>query len=140
MTKMAIGRLAESAGVTESTVRYYEREGVLPCARRTDSGYRWYDDRDLERLQLVLRAKALGFTLTEIRELFGSTGHRAPADVLSAARRRRELVETELERLGLVLRRLDQLVAVCDLGDPSQCQDLDIPEPLDDDRASKAAS
>jgi DNA-binding transcriptional MerR regulator len=128
MAHMTIGQLSKAAGISESTVRYYEREGILPCAQRTDSGYRSYGDGNVERLHLILRAKELGFSLTEIRELFGSSGQGAPDDVLAAARRRRKLVGDEIARLAGVLRRLDQLVAVCSADDPSLCLDLDILE------------
>ena len=66
---MKIGQLAQSAQVNIDTVRYYEREGLLPKPERLSSGYRIYGDSDVKRLRFVRRAKALGFTLPEIREL-----------------------------------------------------------------------
>jgi MerR family copper efflux transcriptional regulator len=123
---MTIKDLARAAEVPESTVRYYEREKVLPCPRRTESGYRWYDDRDIQRLQLVRRATTLGFTLKEIRELFDSPRRWDAQDVLKAAKRRHELVQREIARLADTKRQLEQLVAVCSIGDPSECVDLRI--------------
>ena len=61
-----VGRLT---GFTATTLRYYEHAGVLPPPDRTGAGYRVYDDRDVERLRLVARAKALGCTLDEIAGL-----------------------------------------------------------------------
>jgi MerR family copper efflux transcriptional regulator len=66
---MQIGELAEQAGVNVQTVRYYERRGLLPEPDRKASGYRIYDESDALRLGFILRAKALGFTLSEIEEL-----------------------------------------------------------------------
>src|SRR3546814_7751903 len=64
-----IGQLAQHAGVAIDTVRYYERHGILPEPRRQASGYRRYGEDDVARLRFVRRAKGLGFTLTEIRDL-----------------------------------------------------------------------
>ena len=65
MRTMNIGHLAELAGVNVDTVRYYERQGLLPPAARTGSGYRQYDEPDLERLRFIRRSKELGFTLAQ---------------------------------------------------------------------------
>ena len=66
---MKIGELARRVGVPIDTVRYYERNKLLPPPARRASGYRDYDESDIPRLRFVLRGKALGFTLSEIREL-----------------------------------------------------------------------
>ena len=66
---MNIGQLARLAGVPIDTVRYYERNGLLPLPARRASGYRNYQATDVERLRFVRRAKVLGYTLTEIRDL-----------------------------------------------------------------------
>lgn len=67
---MTIGELANKAGVNVQTIRYYEREGVLPVPHRwPDSGYRDYDEEALAQLRFIRSAKDLGFTLREIKEL-----------------------------------------------------------------------
>lgn len=67
---MTIGELAKKVGVNVQTVRYYEREGLLPPAHRwPDSGYRDFDDDTFAQLRFVRSAKELGFTLREIKEL-----------------------------------------------------------------------
>lgn len=73
---MLIGQLSRQAGVPIDTVRYYERNGLLPMPSRRDSGYRDYHSRDVAQLRFVRRAKALGFTLSEIRELLALSHHR----------------------------------------------------------------
>lgn len=71
---MKIGELAKRAEVPIDTVRYYEREGLIPPPVRRASGYRDYLDADVDRLRFMRRAKGLGFTLQEIRELLSLTG------------------------------------------------------------------
>lgn len=67
---MTIGELAKAAGVNVQTIRYYERESLLPEAHRwPDSGYRDYDDDAFAQLRFIRSAKDLGFTLREIKEL-----------------------------------------------------------------------
>lgn len=73
---MNIGQLARQAGVPIDTVRYYERQQLLPTARRSAGGYRVFGDTDLTRLQFIRRAKALGFTLDEIADLLSLSDQR----------------------------------------------------------------
>lgn len=69
MSTHKIGHAARQSGVTVETVRYYEREGLLNSAHRTQGGYRLYSDADIERLQFIRKAKSLGFTLDDIAGL-----------------------------------------------------------------------
>ncbi|MFQ5514439.1 MAG: MerR family transcriptional regulator [Myxococcota bacterium] len=64
-----IGELARAADVPTSTVRYYEREGILKPSGRSSAGYRRYTDEDLQRLRFIRAAQATGFTLQDIRTL-----------------------------------------------------------------------
>lgn len=66
---MQIGELAQRAGVTAPTIRYYEEVGVMPLPRRAHNGYRVYDEGDVERLRFITRARALDFSLEEIGEI-----------------------------------------------------------------------
>lgn len=66
---LRIAEVAERVGVTTATVRYYERIGVLPEPERADNGYRRYDQRTVERLEFIARAKQLGCTLDEVGDL-----------------------------------------------------------------------
>ncbi|MDX1609855.1 MAG: MerR family DNA-binding protein [Halofilum sp. (in: g-proteobacteria)] len=68
-SRLTIGRLARAAEVGVETIRFYEREGLLPEPARTASGYRQYPPEAVARLEFVRRAKQLGFSLAEIREL-----------------------------------------------------------------------
>ena len=66
---MRISELADQLGVAPSTVRYYERIGLVPSPPRTPSGYRAYDDEAMARLLFVTRAKRIGLTLEQIAEV-----------------------------------------------------------------------
>ena len=68
-TSLSIGEVAKEAGVGVETVRFYEREGLVPEPGRRPSGYRQYPPDTVRRIRFVQRAKELGFTLREIREL-----------------------------------------------------------------------
>ena len=69
MKALTIGKLASHAGVSADTVRFYEREGLLKKTERTSSGYRLYDESDVDLVKFIRRAKELGFTLEEISQL-----------------------------------------------------------------------
>jgi MerR family copper efflux transcriptional regulator len=67
--RLTIGQVAEAAGVGIETIRFYEREGLIPEAPRTPAGYRQYAADTVERLRFIQRAKELGFSLRETQEL-----------------------------------------------------------------------
>jgi DNA-binding transcriptional MerR regulator len=66
---VTIGKLAKELHLNPKTIRYYEEVGLLSKPRRSESGYRLYSDYEIERLRLVTRAKLLGLSLVEIKEL-----------------------------------------------------------------------
>src|SRR3712207_6934377 len=67
--RLKIGELAKQTGHSIKTIRYYERRGLLEQPPRTEGGYRHYGPEEVARLQIIQRAKLLGLTLEEIREL-----------------------------------------------------------------------
>ena len=66
---MKIGELARAAQTQSETIRYYEREGLLPPAARTEANYRVYDNSDVERIAFIRQCRSLDMTLGEIRTL-----------------------------------------------------------------------
>ena len=112
---MKIGELAQRTGVGIDTVRYYEREGLLPRAQRLASGYRVYSDHDARRLRFVRRAKSLGFTLQEIRDLLALSDRRDDdmATMRTAAIEKLGAVEAKLAELHRIRAGLETLVASC---------------------------
>ncbi len=75
---MRIGDLANHAGLTVKTLRFYEQAGVLPAAARLPSGYRDYDDSALPRLRFVKAARTAGLTLSEIRQVIAVRDNDGP--------------------------------------------------------------
>lgn len=68
-TGLRISEVTDRTGFSGPTLRYYEQIGLLPPLDRTDAGYRMYTERDIDRLQFIARAKTLGCSLDEIRDL-----------------------------------------------------------------------
>lgn len=112
---MKIGELAKRSGVGIDAVRYYEREGLLPKVQRLASGYRVYADVDLKRLHFVRRAKALGFTLPQIRDLLVLSDHRDDdmATLKGLATEKLADVQAKLTELNRIREGLETLVASC---------------------------
>ena len=72
---LKIGELAKLSGCQVVTIRYYEKEDLLPPPERTDSNYRLYDENDVERLHFIRRCRLHGMTLAEIRDLLAFKDH-----------------------------------------------------------------
>lgn len=66
---LQVGKLSRTVGVNPQTIYFYERIGLIPKPKRTESGYRLFDEKDVERLVFITRAKALGLNLDEIKEI-----------------------------------------------------------------------
>jgi len=66
---LQVGDVSHKLGLNPQTLYFYERIGLIPKPKRTESGYRLYEERDLERLAFITRTKALGLTLDEIKEV-----------------------------------------------------------------------
>jgi MerR family transcriptional regulator, copper efflux regulator len=112
---ITIGAVARQAGVGIDTIRYYEREGLLPEPRRRASGYREYGPGVVERLRFIRRAKDLGFTLDEIHELLAlsTDRERGVKSVKQRAEARLGEVERRIRELQRVKRGLRQLIDAC---------------------------
>jgi len=113
MATVGIGQLAKRSGVPIDTVRHYERIGLLKPAARLASGYRRYGEAEQKRLRFIRRAKALGFTLDEVRELLALSAGRNVQSIRKAAAARLADVERRIEELSRVRDSLRQLIAAC---------------------------
>ena len=110
---MKIGELAERAGTSVKTIRYYDRIGVLHPSERSNSGYRLYEEDALERFRFVRAAQAVGLRLGEIRQIIALRDRgEAPCDFVADLIRRRasELDARIVELVALrdELRSLDR--------------------------------
>lgn len=115
---MSIGEVAKRSGLPSSTLRYYERRGLLPAARR-ESGRRRYDEDVFEKLAIIAFARDTGFTLTEIHQLF-STSSRYSSRLRSLAAAKIQETNTMIER-ALAMRALLRTVLRCRCIDVSAC-------------------
>src|SRR4051812_38999917 len=109
MTTSSIGELAKRTGVPIDTVRYYERNGLLAPMTRLASGYRRYGPAEYKRLRFIRRAKALGFSLEDIRGLLSLSEQRNVAKVKHAAQTKLDDISqriAELERIRTGLQTL----------------------------------
>jgi MerR family Zn(II)-responsive transcriptional regulator of zntA len=111
-----IGKLAREAGVTPDTVRYYEKEGLLAPARKSDAGYRLYDEDAARRLRFIRQAQQCGFSLSEIRELLTLKNSNAACckDVKSVAIVKKLQLEHKIRALQAMSGALSGLIAICD--------------------------
>ena len=112
---MKIGEVARRVGVPIDTVRFYERNGLLPPPARRASGYRDYRDVDIARLNFVLRCKAMGFALVEIRELLvlADQTDGDMASIKAAAQAKLTDIEQRLAQLSSARDNLKALIDAC---------------------------
>lgn len=112
---MLIGQLAERSGVKPETIRYYEKIGLLPLPQRTDTGYRVYTRNHIASLQFIRGARALGFSLSDIRELL-SLSEAADGDctaIDAIANRHLATVRTRLQQLHNLEAELERMIHAC---------------------------
>ena len=67
--KLTIGKVADQSGMSVPTIRFYEAQGIIPAPQSTDAGYRVYAPNDVRRLHLARRARLLGLSLPEVKDL-----------------------------------------------------------------------
>jgi Cu(I)-responsive transcriptional regulator len=119
---LTIGRLARQVGVGAETLRFYEREGLLPPPQRSAGGYRHYDQSAVLHVGFICRAKALGFTLREIRELLDLRHHNnaTAGDFKCMVQDKIEEVERKMEDLTRIREALHRLSGTCPGGAASR--------------------
>ena len=128
MKPLTIGQLAKQADVGVETVRFYEREGLLEKPDRRASGYRQYGGGVVQRLQFIRRAKELGFTLKETKELLSLKLDPSTtcADVKVRAETKIEDIEGKIRTLQRMKRALVKVTKSCSGGGPtSECPILE---------------
>ena len=116
MSGLTIGRLAKQVGLGIETVRFYERQGLIEPPPRTDSNYRIYPEEEVTRLRFIKKAKSLGFTLNEIKELLfiRHDPNATKADIKNRTLNKIEDVKQKISDLTRIKMALEYLVSSCD--------------------------
>lgn len=131
---MQIGQMAKTLGVKTDTLRFYEKNGLLSPATRSNNGYRYYSSHDLKLAQFIIRCKSVGFTLTEIKDLLAiridKSGHSCE-DVKNRTTAKRVDVERRITELTKFRDSLVTLEKAC-CGGPESAQSCSILEALEE--------
>lgn len=124
MQHLTIGDLAKATGTKVETIRYYEQIGLLPEPARTTSNYRAYDEEHLNRLSFVRRARDLGFSLDQIRDLLGLADQtdRSCEAVDAIARQHLREVERKIIDLTALRDELAEIIEHCNHGTVAECR------------------
>lgn len=120
---MNIGEAAARSGVSAKMIRHYEARGLLPAAGRAANGYRNYGEEDVAALAFMRRARGLGFSLDEARQLFGlwRDPARASREVKSLAERHVADLEQRIAEMQAMQSTLRDLAAACRGDDRADC-------------------
>lgn len=113
---MRIGELARRSGCEVETIRYYEREGLLPRPARSEGNYRQYGEQDAEKLLFIRHCRSLGMSLEDIRLLqrFQAQPDLACDDVNALLDRQLMQVRQQIASLQQLQRQLQDLRSTCD--------------------------
>ncbi|MGH6740993.1 MAG: MerR family transcriptional regulator [Bradyrhizobium sp.] len=125
-----IGELSRRTQCNIETIRYYERIGLLPQARREGSGrFRRYDADDVGRLRFIRRARQLGFTLDEIRGLLrlaGAQGEDACTEARNVAAAHIADIQAKVADLQAIETVLAEAIRECESGRQARCPLIDV--------------
>ncbi len=124
---MNIGEAAGHSGVPAKTIRYYEEIGLIPPALRAANNYRHYDETRIRTLQFLKRARSLGFTIEECRDLVSlyQDRSRSSADVKRVAQHRVDHINQKIAELEGMRDTLENLIADCHGDHLPDCPILD---------------
>lgn len=122
-----IGRAAEASGVSVKMIRHYETIGLLPKVARTFANYRVYGPNDVHVLRFIRRARTLGFSMDDIKELLGlwQNKSRSSAAVKKIAGRRIEELKSKIAELKSMVDTLEHLARHCRGDHRPECPILD---------------
>lgn len=124
---MNIGTVAKHSGVPAKTIRYYESIGLTPSANRSVTGYRVYDERDVQTLRFIQRARSLGFSVKQVGDLLAlwSDRERSSADVKAVAGEHLAEIDRRMAELQSMRAALVHLMEKCHGDDRPDCPILD---------------
>ena len=112
---LTIGKVAQRAQVTADSIRYYEREGLIKPAQKSESGYRLYTDEAIRRIAFIKQAQECGFSLAEIRELLElrSTDKACCDDIYRVSVQKKLQLEHKIKALSAMSQALTRLIDIC---------------------------
>ncbi len=133
MESLTIGKVARLAEVGVETIRFYERKGLIDEPPRRESGYRQYPQETVHRLRFIRRAKELGFTLKEIKELLGLRVDVSSSATCDAVRKLAEEKVKDVRNKIRTLQRMESILAqlVCNCRNRAVTGDCPILEALE---------
>lgn len=121
---LTIGKLAGATGTKVETIRYYEQIGLLSAPARSAANYRSYDAAHLRRLSFIRRARDLGFSIDQVRELMGLADRRDQSclavDVI--ANQHRDAIARKIADLTALAGELDTLIDSCSRNTVADCR------------------
>jgi MerR family copper efflux transcriptional regulator len=124
---VTIGEVAARSGVPAKTIRYYEQIGLIGAASRDTNQYRSYSDADVEMLRFIGRARRLGFSVQDLKQLVAlyRDRERASADVKAIALQHVGRIDRKLAELQTVRAALADLASRCHGDERPECPILD---------------
>ncbi|HJV86737.1 MAG TPA: Cu(I)-responsive transcriptional regulator [Noviherbaspirillum sp.] len=120
---MNIGQASRASGVSAKMIRYYESIHLIKASERTESGYRTYGNSDVHTLRFIKRARSLGFSLEQIKELLSlwEDPHRASADVKAIAQEHVAQLEQRIRELSEMRDTISHLAHACSGDSRPEC-------------------
>lgn len=120
MGYLKIGELARVTATSSETLRFYESQGLLPEPRRSDAGYRLYTDKDVGRVNFIVRARGMGFSLKEIVELLSLQVDKETTtcgEVKQLAEQKLRAIDDKIGELNKMRAALTQITDACEGGE-----------------------
>jgi Cu(I)-responsive transcriptional regulator len=127
MSQVTIKDASDQSGVSAKMIRYYESVGLINPPSRADNGYRYYAERDVHELGFIARARGLGFSMEDIKQLLAlwRDKHRSSAEVKAIAQRHIAELDAKAQALTAMSRTLKNLASHCHGDDRPDCPIID---------------
>ena len=124
---MNIGEVSKLSNVNSKMIRRYEELGIIPKAGRNLSGYRTYSEKDVHVLKFVKKARDLGFSMKDVKQLLSlwRNKSRSSAQVKSMAQKHQQELTKKLKEIQAMLSTINKLVHCCRGDDKPDCPILD---------------
>lgn len=113
--RLSIGKLSDQTGVNIETIRYYEKQSLMPLPFRTDGGHRIYDETHKERLDFIRRCRDLGFPLEDVKSLLDMADKEEPCSSMRPkAIAHLDVVKAKIAALTAMEQALTTILNACE--------------------------